>query len=201
MVKSLDLVGSKFNRWTVIKRVENKHGKSRWICVCDCGTKKELYGESVKSGGTISCGCYQKDNPSRLTHGGRHTRLYNVWSKMKARCSCEKWHAYNRYGGRGIKVCQEWAHDFVAFRDWAFSNGYNDDLELDRKDNDGDYCPDNCQWLTHEQNKKKEAIIQDSDAADIRSGNTDRRDYTRLMATKYGVSISYIWKILRGINK
>ena len=74
------------------------------------------------------------------------SRLYREWCGMKKRCYNSKYEFYNRYGGRGIKVCEEWLNDFVSFKNWAISNGYNDNLELDRIDNDKDYEPNNCRW-------------------------------------------------------
>lgn len=75
---------------------------------------------------------------------------------MKQRCGDPNTRSFKDYGGRGITVCDEWAHDFVAFRDWALANGYTDELTIDRKDPDGNYCPDNCRWATRaEQNRNQ----------------------------------------------
>ena len=82
------------------------------------------------------------------THGESKTRLHNIWSHMKRRCKNPKNHAYPRYGGRGIKVCDEWNESYIAFSKWARKNGYSDLLSIDRINNDGDYEPKNCRWTT-----------------------------------------------------
>lgn len=82
-------------------------------------------------------------------HGGRYTRLYNIWLNMKQRCSNPRASHYEYYGGKGVSVCEEWKKSFSTFRDWALSNGYEDGLTIDRIESDKDYCPENCRWVTH----------------------------------------------------
>lgn len=84
-------------------------------------------------------------------HGGSRTRLHQIWSHMKTRCFCPTVKPFEYYGARGITVCNQWADSFEAFRDWALANGYRDDLELDRKDTNGNYEPSNCRWATRTQ--------------------------------------------------
>lgn len=88
----------------------------------------------------------------RYKHGLRKTRLFRIWANMKSRCYNPNVRSYARYGGRGITVCEEWLKDFQTFFQWAVTHGYQDDLTLDRMDNDKGYSPDNCRWATaHEQ--------------------------------------------------
>ena len=83
---------------------------------------------------------------TREIHNGRHTKLYEVWKSMRARCSNPNNKRYDRYGGRGITVCKQWDDSFSTFREWAYSSGYHDGLTIERLDNDKGYYPDNCTW-------------------------------------------------------
>lgn len=159
-----DLVGKKFNRLTVIEYSHSNNG-AVWLCKCDCGSFITAKGKDLKNGKTKSCGCFHRDCASKLgkskkTHGQSNTRLYYIWRAMKERCFNKNSRVYNRYGGRGITVCDEWANSFEAFYKWSINNGYSQKLTLDRIDNDGIYEPDNCRWTTmkvQNQNKSKPA--------------------------------------------
>lgn len=99
--------------------------------------------------------------PSR-SHGGTGTRLHQAWQNMKARCYRKSTREYCNYGGRGISICDEWLNSFEPFKEWALSNGYKDDLTLDRIDNNGNYEPSNCRWITNQEqqhNKRTNRLI------------------------------------------
>lgn len=154
-----DLTGWKFGRLTVIEKAEkDKYGHWKWRCICDCGKETIAYAAGLRNGSVRSCGCLVKETNARIrtTHGKKRTRLYRTWINMKARCYQAKDRCYKDYGERGIEVCPEWQHDFQAFYEWAMANGYTDNLTIDRKDVNGDYCPENCRWITMaEQQKNK----------------------------------------------
>ena len=158
-MKLIDLKGQKFYRLTVLERAETRTYKSggkavMWKCRCDCGNITIVNGNSLRRGLTKSCGCWNlenlKTNNPNKKHGESYTRLYKIWEGMHKRCEKEHTKGYQRYGGRGIKVCEEWAN-YETFRDWALNNGYSDELSIDRKDVDGNYCPENCTWSTNKE--------------------------------------------------
>lgn len=169
MTKAIDIIGKKFGKLVVIKRVENTNqGRSKWLCQCDCGNLKSIIGYDLISGKTKSCGCIRKEKSkerglANIKHNKTNTRLYKIWSGMKSRCYYIKNIAYKDYGGRGIKIYDEWKKDFVNFYNWAINNGYNDNLTIDRIDVNGNYEPNNCRWVTikvQENNRRNNKIIK-----------------------------------------
>ena len=142
---------------------ENSKKKRRFgIYKCGfCGTEFKACTYSINSGHSKSCGCYHKKLKSEgmnIKHNLSNTRLYNTWSKLKNRVLNPKDKQYNDYGGRGITICDEWKNDFKSFYDWAMSNGYSDELSIDRIDNDGNYCPENCRWTTRTIQQRNQRI-------------------------------------------
>lgn len=164
MSEPLDLVGQKIGRLTVIRNAGRTAArKTRYECRCDCGETIVAIGSSLLSGHTKSCGCLKAEMAARINfkHGYRGTRIYKIWANMKSRCSNPNTPAYGRYGGRGISLCEEW-ESFEHFYEWAVANGYSDDLTIDRIDNDGNYCPENCRWITQKEqcnNKRNNHLL------------------------------------------
>ena len=152
MGKFVDLVGQKFGRLTVVSRVKRERLGTYWLCCCDCGLTKEVRTSSLKAGSTKSCGCLYKEVAGKqgvmnATHGMSGSRVYNVWRNMIQRCTDQNSNRFDSYGERGITVCDEWRKSFDSFYSWATDNGYREDLQIDRRDNDGNYCPENCRFV------------------------------------------------------
>lgn len=158
----IDLTGKRFGKWTVISIGDMKDRKptaqSVWRCICDCGVEKPavLYA-ALTSGRSSSCGCMRGRPASEIVPFRRgKEKEYAAWLSLKTRCYNEKMRDYHNWGGRGIKVCDRWRS--------SFENFYADmgpkpegDFSLDRKNNDGDYTPENCRWVSrfHQQNNRR----------------------------------------------
>ena len=151
--KRIDLTGKRFGKLTAVSFDHMSGTRSYWKCICDCGCTCVVGADHLKKGDKLDCGCEnrKKAPPIHAKHNMSNTRLYTIWALMKYRCCNPLRKEYHRYGGRGIKVCDEWM-EFDSFIQWALENGYSDGLTLDRVNNDGNYEPSNCRWVTrHDQ--------------------------------------------------
>lgn len=159
-MKLIDLKGKKFNRLTVLEYA----GKSKWLCKCDCGNLTTVIAPKLKSGHTKSCGCFQKEQASKFNRKYEDIKkariLRKKWYHMLDRCYDKNSKRYKDWGGRGIKVCEEW-HNFENFYNWAIISGYKGLPQkyesLDRINNNGNYEPNNCRWadaITQNNNKR-----------------------------------------------
>ena len=201
MRRNSDLSGQRFGRLTVLYKTDKtKYGKALWHCKCDCGNFKDTISTSLKNGDVKSCGCLQKEvrkenalhlDKVRLKHGMSDNRLYRIYNDMVSRCYRKSINGYENYGGRGIRVCDEWLGEdgFKNFMSWSFANGYNEELTIDRLDSNGHYEPNNCKWSTRkeqanntratiflEYGREKHSLTEWSEITGIRKGTL----YTRM---------------------
>ena len=164
MWRKTDYTGRKFGRWTVIGVAPNHitnggYSVPMWDCVCDCGTRRAVRGNDLRLRKSVSCGCYMVENPVSKKHGASNSHLYKIYYGMKQRCYNKSNKNYNHYGERGIDICKEW-ESYEAFEKWAYSNGYQDGLTIERKNVNQGYSPNNCEWIGRaEQAKNKTTSV------------------------------------------
>lgn len=164
----LHLEGQRYGKLVVLNEatpIYSKTGKMirRWECQCDCGNITVVRHGDLRNGRTVSCGCYNYEKESVLKiHGYSSTKLYGVYIKMKSRCNNPNDKNYADYGGRGIKVCEEWNISSESFIDWALKNGYKEGLSIDRINVNGNYEPGNCRWADAETQCLNQRIRKDN---------------------------------------
>ena len=160
-------VGGKIGRLLLLKEIRMPHGNrtdAGYLCKCDCGNEKQILRSNLLSGAVVSCGCFQKDivRKTNKKHGKAGDKVYNTWAEMKSRCFDKGHISYDRYGGRGITVCDRWKNSFEAFyADMGDPPGK--DYSIDRIDNNGNYELGNCRWATTTQqarNKRNCVIVE-----------------------------------------
>lgn len=167
--------GDRFGSWIVAgvpfrtRRTSGKTGGETevlCVCRCDCGTVRPVLVRSISRGVSMTCGCEAAAKASTLhkKHGLSEHGAYTVWHGMKARCYSPANNRFYNYGARGISVCREWLESPAAFVAWAVANGWEPGLQIDRIDNDGNYEPSNCRFVTPSQNcqnrrPRKKAVL------------------------------------------
>ena len=146
-----NLKGKRFGSLTAINPLcKNAHGEMIWECLCDCGTICQKTSYALRHNDKISCpNCRNKKiSEKNRKYIIENKRIKEAYVNMKTRCYNPKSLSYKTYGARGITVCDEWKKSYSAFQAWALSNGYSDDLTIDRINNDGNYEPSNCRWVS-----------------------------------------------------
>lgn len=204
MSKFKDISGQKFGRLTTLHRLHNYHKKGTyWLCVCECGNLTEIYLGSLQRGTTTSCGCYHKEIVTKLAtkYKNHNVRMYRIWNNLRDKCYNENNKAYKYYGKRGIKICDKWLNSFDIFYDWAMANGYDDNLTIDRIDNNKGYSPNNCRWTTMKQQNRNKRSNRNYTI----NGETHcLKEWCEILGLKYNTIIGrinqYGWSIERALE-
>lgn len=194
MGKYVDISGERFGKLVAVRKCNNKKGKRiYWECLCDCGNVIVISSNNLRSGHTKSCGCFalemKKKNATK--HNMCKSRIYKEWNRMIDRCRNTKSVEAHRYVLRGITVCDEWKNSFETFMLWSLENGYDDNLSIDRIDNDKGYSPDNCRWVdrkTQCRNKSNNIVLE---------YNGEKKtlvEWAELLGIKYGTLHSRIYR-------
>lgn len=152
-VKENDFIGKKIGEITILSylgKIKKDNGDNHrfWLGECKCGKQMILRQTEIIKETRKSC---HKCNKASYKHGLTNTRIFNIWQNMRGRCNCNTNYDYKDYGGRGIKVCDEWNNNFINFYNWAMNNGYDETLTLDRINVNGNYEPNNCRWADNYQ--------------------------------------------------
>ena len=196
-MKKSNLIGQKFGRLLVISFSHIYKGYRHWVCQCDCGKEKDIRGSYLIRNLTISCGCARVGN---IIHGMYGSRFYRAWANMKIRCNNKSSNRYYRYGGRGVKVCDRWRDSFQSFMDDMYKSYLvkfeeNSNCQIDRTDNNGDYDPENCKWVSPLENNKN------------RSGKACKRKFDSLQVIEMrklydsGINCHKLSKIFKADSK
>lgn len=197
------IIGKKFGKLTVL----DKHRPAKttkgtdWLCLCDCGNKSWVYRGKLVTGHTTSCGCKNKK-----LNGDSKTKLYKVWWGMKERCYNENSPSFKNYGKKGIQINNEWLKDFLNFQNWALTNGYQEDLTIERVDPNGNYEPENCEWITLSENVKRSNILSPKHikyeyTATSPNGETYVFDNASVFCKEHNLNGNCLRRVARGERK
>lgn len=192
-----EMIGLKFSKLTVTSGAGvDKHQKRIWNCICECGNKTVVATTPLRLGKTQSCGCLKTE--THTIHGDHKSLEYYAWRSMRNRCKDQNTKYYEKYGGRGIKVCGRWENYLNFLSDMGRKPTKN--YSLDRIDNNGDYTPENCRWATKsEQNKNRSVTVWIE--------HEGKKMLTQDWALEVGLSYSTLyarlrngWSIKRALN-
>lgn len=173
---------------------ERSKSKSRfWLVKCrECSCEYQTDKKSAINSNFLCKPCSKRIQKTK--HGYHKTRLYRIFGAMKQRCYNKNHDKYHYYGGRGITICQDWLNDFMSFRTWAYSNGYSEDLTIDRIDNNGNYEPSNCRWVDDKIQHRNTRRIMATNTSGYRGLTFHKQSQkwqVRIMVNKKNISLGY----------
>jgi hypothetical protein len=210
MRTKVDITGKIFNRLKVIDYSHtDKRSKSYWKCVCECGNEVIVRSDSLTSGNTKACGCLSKELKSKMAktyltkHGETKTRLYKIWSGMRDRCSSFGTEKGKHYADKGITICKEW-DEFIPFKEWSLSNGYESNLTIDRINVNGNYEPSNCRWLTIQEQERNRGnsiyVVYNGERKHLKDWSKDLNINYHTLYQRYKINTNpeYVLRKLRG---
>ena len=190
-----DLTGKTFGKLLVISiNRKDKQGHIFWNCICECGLATVVRSDCLKLGRTQSCGCIAREKTIKRStkHNLSRSRIYRIWRSMITRCEDQNSSGWVNYGGRGITICSEWANrktGFINFLRWSITNGYSDNLSIDRIDNSKGYAPNNCRWSN--------AVEQANNRRNSKKITFEDKEYTCAeLARKLGKTYKQIYKTI-----
>lgn len=158
-----NIIGKTFGKLTVTEFVNtNKHNKAVWLCQCSCGRTTQVVAARLSSGHTKSCGCLRGYTNYREYY---NSPMYFLYRNMKSRCYNENDVGFKNYGARGIIVCGEWLNNPKSFFDWCSENGWSKELQIDRRNNDGDYTPKNCRFVNRFINAQNRRTLRSNNSS------------------------------------
>ena len=196
-IKESGIIGKRFGRLVVVEEIIINHSTHRYKCLCDCGNEHIVQKSHLLNGCVKSCGCLAEEERKRgnVKHGLCNTRIWHIYRGILSRCYYPKDASYERYGGRGIIVCDEWLGEngAVNFYNWAINNGYADNLSIDRKNTNGNYEPSNCRWAdakTQQNNTRKNKYYE---------YNGEKLTFSQI-SEKYNISWSTLYHRMKKYN-
>ena len=172
------------------------------LCACGCGEKMEIKFHHKYYGIPQYINYHTPNKGNKKKHGGSKSKIYNMLNHMKNRCLNPNFKQYKDYGGRGITICPEWTdkkNGFIKFRDWALNNGYQEGLEIDRIDNNGNYSPENCRFVTRTKNNRNQRTtkINMEKANEIRALYKTNKYTQKEISKIYNICESNICNIIK----